>query len=162
MTSHGKGVVDGVGGRVKSSVHAKVMSLGKKREIVQDAESFCKLASTSCNKNTVIYVGKEEIDNYQSLNPFEYSVPVNGIFKMHIMAPDGKNTFLWPNAAYQKIDPPTITILNSVEGSMEKSEDSMQQTSDIMDFNTERIFSYHDVVKVVKGNYSGYYDISSR
>ena len=39
-TSHGKGVVDGVGGRVKSSVHAKVMSLGKKREIVQDAESF--------------------------------------------------------------------------------------------------------------------------
>ena len=98
----------------------------------------------------MIYIGKEEIDNYRSLNPFEYSVPVNGIFKMHIMASDGKNTFLRPNAAYQKIDPPNITIPNSVEGSMEKSEDSMQQTSDIMDFNTERIFSYHDVVKVLK------------
>ena len=43
--SHGKGV-NGVGGRVKSCVHAKVMRLGKKREIVQDAESFCKLSST--------------------------------------------------------------------------------------------------------------------
>ena len=28
-TAHGKGVVDGVGGRVKSLVHKKVMSLGK-------------------------------------------------------------------------------------------------------------------------------------
>ena len=95
-TSQRKGVVDGVGGRIKSSVHVhvKVTSLGKKREIVQDAESFCKFASTLCDKTTVIYVGKEEIDNYLSSNPFEYSVPVNGIFKMHIMASDGKNTFL--------------------------------------------------------------------
>ena len=107
----------------------------------------------------MIYVGKEEIDNYRSLNPFEYSVPVDGIFKMHIMASDGKNTFMWPNAAYQKIDPPTITIPNSVEGSMEKSDDSTQETSDIMDFNTAHVFSYHDVVKVVKGNYSGYYAV---
>ena len=28
-----------------------------------------------------------------------------------------------------------------------------------MDFNIKRIFSYHEVVKVVKGNYSGYYAI---
>ena len=39
-TAHGKGVVDGVGGRVKSLVHQIVMSLGKNQNIVQDAESF--------------------------------------------------------------------------------------------------------------------------
>ena len=33
-TSHGKGVVDGVGGKIKSSVHKKVVSLGKDRPIV--------------------------------------------------------------------------------------------------------------------------------
>ena len=43
-TAHGKGVVDSVGGWAKSFVHKKVMSLGKNQSIVQDAESFCKLA----------------------------------------------------------------------------------------------------------------------
>ena len=35
-TSHWKGVVDGVGGKIQSSVHKKVMSLGKNQAIVQD------------------------------------------------------------------------------------------------------------------------------
>ena len=43
-TAHGKSVFDSVGGRVKSLVHKKVMSLGKNQSIAQDAESFCKLA----------------------------------------------------------------------------------------------------------------------
>ena len=33
-------MVGGVGGKVKSSVKQQVMSLGKERAIVQDAESF--------------------------------------------------------------------------------------------------------------------------
>ena len=39
-TSHGKGVVDGVGGKVKSTVRRKVMSKGKDPIIVQDCQSF--------------------------------------------------------------------------------------------------------------------------
>ena len=39
-TSRGKGVADGVGGNVKSTVHCYVMSKKKKSIIVQDCESF--------------------------------------------------------------------------------------------------------------------------
>ena len=61
-TSHGKSVVAGVGGRIKSNVHAKIMSLGRDRIIVQDARSLCQLASTSCDKTTVIHVIADETD----------------------------------------------------------------------------------------------------
>ena len=62
-TSHGKGVVDGVAGRVKSIVyHPKVMSLGRDQIIVQDARSFCQFASTLCDKTTAIHVMADEID----------------------------------------------------------------------------------------------------
>ena len=61
-SSHGKGAVDGVGGRVKSNVHTKIMSLGRDWIIFQDARSFCQLASTLCDKTTVIHVMADEID----------------------------------------------------------------------------------------------------
>ena len=43
-TSHGKGVVDGVRGKVKSTVRRKVMSKGKDSLVVQDCESFVQAA----------------------------------------------------------------------------------------------------------------------
>ena len=61
-TAHGKGVVDGVGGRVKSLVHKKVMLLGKNQNIVHDAESFCKLAKQLNQQTTVIHVPTEEVE----------------------------------------------------------------------------------------------------
>ena len=39
-TSHGKGDVDGVGGKVKPTIWHKVMSQGKNHLIIQDAEGF--------------------------------------------------------------------------------------------------------------------------
>ena len=79
-TSHGKGVVDGVGGRVKSIVHTKVMSLRRDRITVQDAKSFYQLVSTFCDKTTVIHVMADEIDTYKSEDPFANSVPIEGIY----------------------------------------------------------------------------------
>ena len=69
-TSHGKGVVDGVGSKVKSSVHRKVMSLGKNRAIVQDSESFAKLASELSKSTKIIHVSKEEINAFKESKPF--------------------------------------------------------------------------------------------
>ena len=43
-TSHGKRVVDGVGGSVKSTVCCSVISKGKNPIIVQDCESFVNAA----------------------------------------------------------------------------------------------------------------------
>ena len=47
VTSHGKGVVDGVGGNVKQLVHQETMSNGKDRVFVQDAFTFAKEAKKS-------------------------------------------------------------------------------------------------------------------
>ena len=67
-------MVDGVGGRAKSNVYTKVMSLGRDQIIVQDARSFCQLASTLCDKTTVIHVMVDEVDTYKLEDPFANSV----------------------------------------------------------------------------------------
>ena len=157
-TSHGKGVVDGVGGRIKASVHEKVMSLGKERIIVQDAESFCQLAKQLTKRTTVIHVSKEEIEAYKGKNPFSDSVPVKGIFKTHVMRSNGKTTDLWLNSAYMKSDPPCISIVNkSLE--ISSTEPTGPSSPPTLASKGKQPFIYHDVVKVVKGNYVGYYGI---
>ena len=88
-TSHGKGVVDGVGGRVKSIVHAKLMSLRRDGIFVQDSRSFCQLASTLCDKTTLIHVMADEVDIYKSEDPFANSVPIKGIARMHVICSNG-------------------------------------------------------------------------
>ena len=45
--SHGKGVVDGVGGKVKSTVRQKVMSHGENHLVPQDAERILLLLPKS-------------------------------------------------------------------------------------------------------------------
>ena len=92
-TSLGKGIVDGVGGKLKSSVHKKVMSLGKDRPIVQDSESFAKLANELSESIMIIHVTKEEVSVHtKDSNPFDKSVPIHGISKMHIMKSDGTSS----------------------------------------------------------------------
>ena len=70
-TSHGKGIVDGVGGKVKLSVHKKVMSLGKDRPTVQDSESFANLANEQSESTSIIHMTNEEVSAYKDSNPFE-------------------------------------------------------------------------------------------
>ena len=152
-TSHGKGVVDGVGGRVKSLVHAKAMSLGKDCVTVQDAESFCSAASRLCEKTTVIYVASKEIETYKSTNPFETSVQVDGITKMHVICTNGQSTHLWLNSLYQLSNEPNISLGNHIESESFESEKSPTTPA------VSTVFSYHDVVKVVKGNFIGFYAI---
>ena len=70
-------MVDGVGGRIKSNIHTKVqvISLGRDQIIVQDARSFCKLASTLRDETTVIHAMADETDSYKSEDLFADSVP---------------------------------------------------------------------------------------
>ena len=101
-TSHGKGIADGVGGKIKSSVHKKVKSLGKDRPIVQDSESFAKLTNKLSESTTIIHVTKEELSAYKDSNPFNNSVPIHGISKMLIMKSDGTSSYLWSTSSYHK------------------------------------------------------------
>ena len=100
-TAHRKGVVDGVGGKVRSSVHKKVMSFGKEKIIVQDAESFCIFAKELSKSTTVICISNDDVEAYKRTDPFADSVPVPGISKMHVMISNCENTQLWLNSAYQ-------------------------------------------------------------
>ena len=70
-TSHGKGVVGGVGRKVKLSVQNKVMSLGKDRPTVRDSESFTNLANELSKSTSIIHVTNEEVSAYKDSNPFE-------------------------------------------------------------------------------------------
>ena len=84
-TSHGKGVVDSIGGKVKSSVHKKVMSLGKDQSIVQDSESLANLAKEISQSTTIVHVGKVEINEYKDTNPFVFSTQFVRIARSYLL-----------------------------------------------------------------------------
>ena len=60
-TSHGKGVVDGVGGKVKSMVRRKVMSKGKDSLVVQDCESFVQAAKKLLKSTSIVHLDRAAI-----------------------------------------------------------------------------------------------------
>ena len=60
-TGHGKGVVAGTGGKVKTVIPAKVMSKGDDKIIVQSSNSFSKVEEQLLNKTQVIDISQEEI-----------------------------------------------------------------------------------------------------
>ena len=97
-TSHGKGVVNGVGGKVKSTIRCKVMSQGKNCLTVQDAESFASAAKKLVSSTKTIHIGESEIVTYKDRNSFEGAIEVKGISKMHVMEV-GEKTSLWKNCA---------------------------------------------------------------
>ena len=57
---HGKGVVDGTGGRAKSLVRQKVMSQSSEPTIVQSAKDFSQTARILMPKTTVLYIPESE------------------------------------------------------------------------------------------------------
>ena len=147
----GNDVVDGVGGRVKSNVHTKVMSLGRDRIIVQDARSFCQLASRLCDKTTMIHVMADKIDTYKSEDPFANSVPIKGISQMHVISWNGETKHLWLNSKHEKSDNKTqISLGNTSAASL---------VAEVATLTKDTKFSYYDVVKVVRSNFIGFYAI---
>ena len=60
-TSHGKGIVDGIGGRAKSLVRSKVMSQGDNRIVVQLSQDFANVAKKLLHKTEVFHISQEEI-----------------------------------------------------------------------------------------------------
>ena len=76
--SHGKGVVDGIGGNVKSIVRLHVMSMKKQRPIRQGSERFTELVKKLVPSTKIKHFFDEEIANCKRTNPFRNSVFLNG------------------------------------------------------------------------------------
>lgn len=83
-TSHGKGVVDGIGGRIKSIVRQAVMSKRAESVIVQNSRDFARVASEKMTTTTVIHISQEEIDSV-SQQAWDDVKTVPGIQKMHVV-----------------------------------------------------------------------------
>lgn len=82
-TSHGKSVVDGVGGRAKSLVRQKSISKDGSH-VVQSSKDFAKLASELMSSTTVLHIDQREIDPAVALaHSWEDAPPAVGIRSMH-------------------------------------------------------------------------------
>ena len=66
-TSHGKGVVDGVGGNVKSTACHCVMSKDK-NPIIQDCESFANTARNLIKSTKIVHIDEAAIIAYNQTN----------------------------------------------------------------------------------------------
>ena len=121
-TSHGKGVVDGVGGKVKSMVRRKVMSKGKDSLVVQDCESFVQAAKKLLKSTSIIHIDRAAIEIYKESQPFNNVLAVKGIFKMQVMEVSGSETKLWKNCTFLKMALPDIHLKPKKASSETESE----------------------------------------
>ena len=110
ITSHGKGVVDGVGGKVKSTVRRKVMSKRKDSLVVQDCESFVQAVKKLLKSASIIHIDRGAIEIYKESQPFNNVLAVKGIFKIHVIEVSGSETKLWRKCTFQKMALPDIHL----------------------------------------------------
>ena len=115
-----------------------------------EKESFSKLANKLCVSTTIIHVTPEEISSYKDSNPFSEAIAVNGIFKMHVMVSDGQNSFLWLNSEYHQ---------SGKSANISLSQGNVNNDTCEKEKLPLKHLSYHDVVKVVKGDFLGYFAI---
>ena len=131
-TSHGKGVVDGVGGRAKSIVRMAVMSKGSESPVVQNSADFVKVASGLLDKTTVIHVPQSEIDlRLAEMNVDWNDAPVvPGIQKIHIISVEQQDNEIkcWPNALAKR----TGQLVEPIPDDSEQITSEMSQELDIV------------------------------
>lgn len=84
-TSHGKGVVDGVGGNIKRLVRQKSMSHSE-GTIVQSAKDFAQLAQELVPSTQSVFISEDEIRRViDEEKPWEGVIPVPGISSYHVI-----------------------------------------------------------------------------
>lgn len=79
-TSHGKGVVDGIGGSAKSRIRAEVMG---HREVVQTAKDFAIVAAKIMPNVTVVPIMQEQIDAESESIDWSSAIEIKGIQCVH-------------------------------------------------------------------------------
>lgn len=89
-TSHGKGVIDGIGGNIKRLVREKMMSQNE-HIVIQSAKDFADLASQLVSKTRIIYVPSSEIlEKIESESPWNNTKAITGISNFHFIKANQK------------------------------------------------------------------------
>lgn len=106
-TSHGKGVVDGIGGRAKSLVRTKCLSKSE-TTCVQSSTDFFELVQELMPQTKVIHISKQEIEEIaRSDNPWEQIHDAPGIRKVHHITTAAEKVLLYNTSIDQN---PTLSI----------------------------------------------------
>ncbi len=89
-TSHGKGVVDGIGGTVKRAVWRYVKA---EQSHVTDPQQYAALARQLCPKVRIEYIPKEEIAKHTSFldKKWETTKAIPGTHQVHCVQADGSD-----------------------------------------------------------------------
>ncbi|KAG1652590.1 Craniofacial development protein 2 [Nymphon striatum] len=84
-TSHGKGIIDGIGGRAKYLVRHKVISKSSTPLIIQNSQDFANAANQLMEKTTVIHISQRQINEFnEKYDGFKNVEAYPGISKCHI------------------------------------------------------------------------------
>jgi hypothetical protein len=120
---HGKGVVDGVGGNVKSIVRKRVVSKNPRFQVhIHDAKSFAQVASRYCVRTQVIFISKAKIEEFKQSNPFKGTRAVPGISNMHHIEVNEEKTQLWSNSLFKAAGaPPDVELSPTTIGQCQLS-----------------------------------------
>ena len=112
-TSHGKEVVDRIGGNVKLIAQSQSMEKRKEKIIVQDTKSFYQVPSKAMNATEVFLNDKIQVEAYRDTDLFNGCQTVAGIivYAHHLAGDDGVK--LWKNASYFQKDEPNIIVNKS-------------------------------------------------
>ena len=137
-TGHGKGVVDGIGGEAKSMVRQQVLSKNK-NVVAENAADFARVCEEFMPNICVHLMTQDDLIAAQKLNLWENSLEVTGISKTHHAEIKDRVLSIW-NHADDAVNAP----INSV----------LQQK-----ITKKRQMQTGDFVKVVKGNFRGYYPV---
>ena len=109
-TSHGKGVVDGIGGAAKARVREKVGSKGEDAVVVQNSTDFAGLASELLKNVKVLHISQHEVDAMLNiLKPFDHVVEAKGISSCHVAQCDGHDVKMW-HTSLEMNKVPTVSI----------------------------------------------------
>ena len=117
-TSHGKGIVDGIGGRAKALVRQAVMST-KNNVIVQCAEDFAEVAQQK--KEEVLLVEDETLNTSPSIWEDVQNVP--GIRKVHLIHLKAGVIFAMKNNLEREDPICTVTYGNNIDEQLYKTGD---------------------------------------
>lgn len=85
-SSHGKGVVDAIGGNLKSVVRMQTRAIKNEVVVINTAQDFITAAKKGVTNTQLIEISKTKVDQINVTNPiFNETSPVPGIQRMHVI-----------------------------------------------------------------------------
>ena len=142
-TSHSKGVVDGIGGNVKSIVQSQLREKERTRSLCRMQSLSIKLPAKEWMLLRFFLIDETQVEGYTDTDLFNGCQTVTGIMPMHLISARDDGVRLWKNVSfYQKIEPSIIV--------------NKQHINTIKKSAVSNNIIVGDCVKIISGLFQGY------